>query len=691
MKIKTDPWITSKIWSYILLILSIVGVTTSACFYFYIHSTLFSKAHEKATTVLQTSLKKLNTEFELLENIANELSQEVTHNLPASKDAIKEKLIKIAESNPHVFGIGLNYEPYAFSQDKELFAPYYTKTGENGSLEYNPIEKKYNYTGHSWYRDALTQGAQWTEPYYGEASGTRLAEYAIPFYAEPNTSKPIGIVTINYSLDNVNTFINQLDLGATGYGFLVSNSGIIAAHPKEEYRKKKITLEDIAQEAYGQTLSQHIPAILSTKSDSFMYTDPLSGRKSYLFTQKIPSVQWTLAINFIKQEIVFDKINELYKATLWLLTCIMLFLINCVWILTQAYAWKPSRLWYWACISIPILCVSIVMLWYFQLRIKNPVNQQSVIISSSAALDRYLENGTSTLTTIPTGIELNQISMDNQSQITILGSTWQYSKNNSDTKPEFFIPQGNFETKDLVKEGNTEKNRFSLWSFVAKLYQQFDYTEFPFDYKHIKIPLSIKNNTGKLIAVPDLQSYIMTSPSSLPGITKAKDSEGWRFISSYFSYEEKQTSSPNADTAQLYFNIIIQRYFIYSLIAYILPLIVVLIILFLILHIICTRPKNETATSQNILSTITSIGSLFFVLITAHLALRQSISKHSIFYIEYFYIVSYFVLFITLTTVLGVLRKSKQLSTQGILLIRVLYWPMLLGIYYAITMNIFYT
>ncbi|MCK7495588.1 MAG: hypothetical protein MZW92_34660 [Comamonadaceae bacterium] len=127
----------------------------------------------------------------------------------------------------------------------------------------------------------------------------------------------------------------------------------------------------------------------------------------------------------------------------------------------------------------------------------------------------------------------------------------------------------------------------------------------------------------------------------------------------------------------------LKRIFVDAFISNLTPLIVVAIVLFSLLLL------PDGVGIKEILGFCVS---LFFVVVFAHLSIRRGIASGRVFYLEYFFLVTCFAL---LAVPINAFRRSLQvpyplLEYRGGLAMKVLYWPVTLGIFFLITVLKFY-
>ena len=174
---------------------------------------------------------------ETTHSIAEDLS---SGRLP--QDQLTDRFKSVIDENPDLFGVGAAYLPYQHDSSVRLYGPYYRRNVATGQHELVQIEDSYDYTlpdgtngvRTHWYHNSLDRGATWSEPLFGTASNAYIAPYISPFYAVDDSearSKVAGVVFTNYSLEKVKSLLTTLELGRTGYAFLLSGNGLYISHP----------------------------------------------------------------------------------------------------------------------------------------------------------------------------------------------------------------------------------------------------------------------------------------------------------------------------------------------------------------------------------------------------------------------------------------------------------------------------
>lgn len=93
-----------------------------------------------------------------------------------------------------------------------------------------------------WYKGALAKnGIVWTDPYIFFTSQKPGITIAGPTYSDSGTLK--GIVGVDIEIDQLSTFIGNLNIGKNGRAFMINNNGDVVAFPDIEKIKTKADSE----------------------------------------------------------------------------------------------------------------------------------------------------------------------------------------------------------------------------------------------------------------------------------------------------------------------------------------------------------------------------------------------------------------------------------------------------------------
>ncbi|WP_235185941.1 SpoIIE family protein phosphatase [Methylomarinum vadi] len=208
--------------------------------------------------------------------------------------------------NPEIYGSAVAFEPYAFSSDERLYAPYYYR--KNGIIAFERLEVSYQHLPYlywDWYQIPRELGElEWSEPYFDEGAGNILmSTCSVPFYKHGDGEKRLqGIVTADISLEALTEYISSVKILRTGYAALFSRNGMVLAHPLQEAIMNE-TFFSIAEERHDPSLRELGKKMVRGESGFVHYTS-LVGINGWMYYTPIPSTGWSLAVVFPETELL---------------------------------------------------------------------------------------------------------------------------------------------------------------------------------------------------------------------------------------------------------------------------------------------------------------------------------------------------------------------------------------------------
>lgn len=625
-------------------------------------------------------------------------------------EQVRARLKNTLQEHPDLYGVVVAYQPYAYNSTARLYAPYYV--WDEGETRLIRIEDIYNYTHPDiqdgthprtdWYHQPLDEGEGWVEPYFGTASDTLLALYALPFYHTNVSSRekiPVGITAAVYSLDDVRDMVNSLDMGNTGYGFIITEKGTIVSHPIQKYLGRNIA--DLQQT--DETLQAITQNIVYGKYQVIYNT--FTDQNSWVFYEPIPSTNWTLGVVFVEDE-TLSAIKTYQRHLLYIITIAAIAFLFFLFILIFG-AYKGNNLWTIA-ILFSLLCMTgMSLIWYLALDDQSGDNSDDVVILDQVGLDVALHKFQNSITAanenpgetvrIPTGIFIQTLEFSSANNLIMTGYIWQDDPyfNTSGLSPGVIFPEAEqIQISEAYEDGSVRG-----WYFRAILRQSFDYSKYPFDSEDAWIRIWNKDFHNNNILVPDLDSYEVIRPDTKPGLEKDFVLEGWEIQDSFFSY---RINSYNTDfgirdrknnvSPELYFNVGTERNFMTSFISDMVPIIVVTLLLFAVLMISTKHEQKKNRYGFYSSTVLTYCAALFFVLIVSNNSLREKLPTDGIIYLEYFYFILYFsILVVSVNSILLASNiRCNLIHYEDNLIMKLLFWPVITMLALGITLVVFY-
>ena len=373
--------------------------------------------------------------------------------------------------------------------------------------------------------------------------------------------------------------------------------------------------------------------------------------------------------------------------------------------------------WWWLSASVStILIVVLVKLW---IQMNEFVIEPTQLVSEQETIeylqknweDRAVAQAGSVEPTmkVKTGIFIQSLKFFNSTEVNLTGYIWQRYRDglHDSIKPGagevgFILPEqvdSGFEPREVYRL-RTAYEEVVGWYFEATLRQPFDYKTYPFDHKTVWVRLWHKEFYRNIVLVPDFEAYLATSLTDIFGIEEAIVLETWERENTYFDYKlssyDTDFGIPNYIGQQgfpeLHYNFVVKRKFENAFIVYLLPLLLVAALLFAALLTVSASDELSQRLGFNTSGFIAGCSALFFVVMLAHIQLREQFAGSGIVYIEYFYILMYVLLVLaTANTYLFSIQPKRWcgfILYGDNILVKVAYWPVVLGSLVLITLGV---
>ena len=355
-----------------------------------------------------------------------------------------------------------------------------------------------------------------------------------------------------------------------------------------------------------------------------------------------------------------------------------------------------------------VFIVILVMLWVKMNQYKVEPTQ---LVSEQAALaeiQKWDNTQTSPATKIKTGIFIQSLQFFNSMEVNISGYIWQRYQNNvhDDIKPGkdevgFIFPEqvntGSIDPREVYRVSSGDEEVIG-WYFEATLRQPFDYSVYPFDHKTVWVRMWAKDFSKNVILVPDYKAYEATGLEDIFGIEKSIVLGTWIRENTYFDYHTSNYDTNfgldnyvgQSNFPELQYNFVVKRKFKNAFIVYLLPLFLVAALLFAALLTVSDNKSHAHKLGFSVAGFIGTSSGLFFVVMLAHIQLREQFAGASIVYIELFYIFMYGLLVLaTANTFLFSIQASglrNIILYKDNLIPKVAYWPVVFGSMILITL-----
>ncbi|WP_187276466.1 SpoIIE family protein phosphatase [Parahaliea maris] len=145
----------------------------------------------------------------------------------SDEQSISRLLQETVAQHADIFGSTVALAP-AQSARPRGFAPYFYQQGD--AIAYSDLTLGAEpYWERSWFTDAARSGQpRWIEPYF-DVGGAEvyMTTYSVPVFEGESHRELVAVVTADITLDELHRYINRLERGDHGFGFLVSAGGLV--------------------------------------------------------------------------------------------------------------------------------------------------------------------------------------------------------------------------------------------------------------------------------------------------------------------------------------------------------------------------------------------------------------------------------------------------------------------------------
>ncbi|GEM_PF-1691237 len=644
---------------------------------------------------------------------ADSLARKITaSNL--DEDALKKIIRKETDKHPHLLGITVAFEPFKINKDKELFSLFYNKIKRG----FSAIETTYNYRDTTlatarWYtRAASRQAPILTDPYFGEAAGELITDYSVPLFRKKGGQKEfVGVLTYSLSLDQFTEVVNSYIKGNSGYVFLLNQKGDFITHPNRSFILKKSIFEVVNNPEYAKTLAN----TLVNTAGHFRFVSVYTQVPSILFYNTTALTNWKIFVVYSYADLIGNP-KKLERKITNIGMAASLFILFLLVTLLKLYEKKTRHLWQLSAIISILFILNIALFWVLHLDLdysEELANRTRVY--SSNALTSYVHKknyeqqllGKERYIEVPTGIFIEELLVTDSYNMSMSGKVWQKWPADHDLKDKigFHFPQasplGRSVFVELLSKDRLDSATWLYtWKFHATLRVFFDYNHYPLDQHYIDIKIIYPDVTDNIILIPDFDSYRVLNPSSKPGMSNIIFLTRHRIIASYFSFSSidmktyfgQDTGSTSPEYNALEYNIVIKRRFITPFISFVIPFLIGAAIIFFLLYSLNKNKDQYDNSGVTVMGVVQGMAALFFSMLLAHITIRNRIPTPHITYLEAFYFVIYVLIVLLILIVVIYSRSStnRLLNYKDNLIVKVVYWPLLIGMIYLITFIKFY-
>lgn len=139
--------------------------------------------------------------------------------------------------------------------------------------------------------------------------------FVIAIKVKDSEGKDIGILGSSISLDTISSVTNEIKVGTNGYGWILDDTGLVLAHPKEEQRMTANILGE-----YENLIKQEDAQLVMTSETAKVEAKNKDGEKLSIVTKKIQNTKnWTLGITVPVEDKYFQAKKIISEIVIYML------------------------------------------------------------------------------------------------------------------------------------------------------------------------------------------------------------------------------------------------------------------------------------------------------------------------------------------------------------------------------------
>ncbi len=304
---------------------------------------ILDEAEKNARNLSLSVARRIEQEFRAIAKVPENLAAflEISR---LDRDTLLQLIRRTVEDNREIFGSTVSFEPFALDDVERHFAPYYYKTKDGPAYEQIGSDT-YDYFIKDWYYlPKVLKAPLWTNPYFDEGAGAIIMiTYSCPFFERDHNGargKLRGVVTADVSLEWLAKLVGSMQVGASGYCFIVSDTGAFVTHPRQDLIMSE-SIFSLAEDLHDPKL--RAVGLSMTREDSGFADvgSTLIGQPAFLAYARIPSTGWALGAVFPRTELLAE-LNRLHRRNVFL-AAVALALLLTVSLLVARSISRPLR------------------------------------------------------------------------------------------------------------------------------------------------------------------------------------------------------------------------------------------------------------------------------------------------------------------------------------------------------------
>jgi hypothetical protein len=358
-----------------------------------------------------------------------------------------------------------------------------------------------------------------------------------------------------------------------------------------------------------------------------------------------------------------------------------------------------------------------------QIQMTQLTTEEDVIAAIADYVETMRIEDGSQIVRIPTGFYIQSLDFFDSTHVYLTGYIWKrfpsvlpaefekWGKGCDHDQAPFIFPDQVNSGSDIEPElryQKLEEGHYNLcgWYFEVTLRQKFDYKKYPFDIETVSLRLWTRDLLENVVLVPDLKAYPMgTGLNNVFGIDQNIVLSSWERENTFFSYTRTrfdtnlgfysgpgdEESEPRllSEALELNYNFVLKRSLINSMVEHLLGIFVMMVLLFATMLVVSRNPVRAERHGFTTSMVLGACSALFFVVLIAHIQLREQFSGTKLVYLEFYYYLMYLLLIGTTVNTYVFSEEANRFTSlfhwRDNLIPKLFFWPLVLLYAVAVT------
>ena len=256
------------------------------------------------------------------------------------RELLDSVLIETLNRNPELAGAWCTFPGGRFDDREEEYRETYKGAYRNwyyrdgGTIASSYVGED-NLEGQAWFETPMAGDVETvTEPYPWEVDG-KVFWLASTGYPVKKDGRNIGVVGVDFYLNDLQATVGEISPFETGYAFLLTGGGMVTAHPDDD-KMGKNAAEWLPTEHRSAALS----AVESGRRHTFVATSP-DGEEEFVVFEPVTvgrtTTPWSLAV-VIPMDTVRAQADSFAWTSLTLGLASIVILLGALWLIAQRIA-----------------------------------------------------------------------------------------------------------------------------------------------------------------------------------------------------------------------------------------------------------------------------------------------------------------------------------------------------------------